>query len=214
MTQPTPSPAPMAPPRRSAGPATIKASSHAWAERSSCRTESNKKFSFGIYAGGPTEWVDADGYLPAQITTFIGLRAESGHHRVRRSDRARRPFLRRGLQPGRRSPTKQTRPIAADPEPSSGLVPSPRRPTRSARTARQCTTTSWRWTSSATTTHGRRRGRWRRPESFDQHFAHMKCVLERATGNRSPRVHVPDAQLIDAYRAASSRRRSPGAETT
>jgi hypothetical protein len=27
-------------------------------------------FGFGIYAGGPTDWVDADGYLPAQITSF------------------------------------------------------------------------------------------------------------------------------------------------
>ena len=29
-----------------------------------------KRFGFGIYAGGPTTWVDADGYLPAQVTTF------------------------------------------------------------------------------------------------------------------------------------------------
>ena len=30
----------------------------------------NKAFGFGIYAGAPTTWVDADGYLPAQITSF------------------------------------------------------------------------------------------------------------------------------------------------
>ena len=30
----------------------------------------NHAFGFGIYGGGPTTWVDADGYLPAQITSF------------------------------------------------------------------------------------------------------------------------------------------------
>jgi len=30
----------------------------------------NRDFGFGIYTGSPTTWVDADGYLPAQITTF------------------------------------------------------------------------------------------------------------------------------------------------
>src|SRR5690348_15520748 len=30
----------------------------------------NRAFGFGIYGGGPTTWVDADGYLPAQITSF------------------------------------------------------------------------------------------------------------------------------------------------
>jgi hypothetical protein len=30
----------------------------------------NKAFGFGIYSGTATKWVDADGYLPAQITTF------------------------------------------------------------------------------------------------------------------------------------------------
>ena len=29
-----------------------------------------KNFGFGIYDGAPTTWTDADGYLPAQITTF------------------------------------------------------------------------------------------------------------------------------------------------
>src|SRR5690349_6276516 len=30
----------------------------------------NRAYGFGIYGGGPTTWVDADGYLPEQITTF------------------------------------------------------------------------------------------------------------------------------------------------
>ena len=29
-----------------------------------------KNYGFGIYDGGPTTWTDADGYLPAQITSF------------------------------------------------------------------------------------------------------------------------------------------------
>jgi hypothetical protein len=30
----------------------------------------NRTFGFGLYAGGRTTWVDADGYLPAQVTSF------------------------------------------------------------------------------------------------------------------------------------------------
>jgi len=30
----------------------------------------SRDFGFGIYDGAPTTWVDADGYLPAQVTTF------------------------------------------------------------------------------------------------------------------------------------------------
>ena len=35
----------------------------------------NKNYGFGIYTGAPTTWADADGYLPAQITTFQTLGA-------------------------------------------------------------------------------------------------------------------------------------------
>ena len=31
---------------------------------------SGNNYGFGIYDGGPTTWTDADGYLPAQITSF------------------------------------------------------------------------------------------------------------------------------------------------
>ncbi len=30
----------------------------------------NRDYGFGIYSGTPTTWTDAEGYLPAQITTF------------------------------------------------------------------------------------------------------------------------------------------------
>ena len=59
-------------------------------------------FGFGIYNGAPTTWTDADGYLPAQITTFSHSGADGLHHRVRRPGGARRRRLRRRLQPGRR----------------------------------------------------------------------------------------------------------------
>jgi hypothetical protein len=36
----------------------------------------NKNFGFGIYNGTPTTWTDADGYLPAQITSFDSSGAE------------------------------------------------------------------------------------------------------------------------------------------
>ena len=43
----------------------------------------NRNFGFGIYTGTPTTWTDADGYLPAQVTTFRHSGADRLHHRVR-----------------------------------------------------------------------------------------------------------------------------------
>ena len=37
---------------------------------SSLRTAFYQNYGFGIYDGAPTTWTDADGYLPAQITSF------------------------------------------------------------------------------------------------------------------------------------------------
>ena len=60
-----------------------------------------KRFGFGIYAGGPTKWVDAEGYLPAQVTTFRSCGRERRDHRIRRRGGARWQSLRRGVQPRR-----------------------------------------------------------------------------------------------------------------
>ena len=38
--------------------------------RFSVQGDIGRAFGFGIYAGEPTTWVDTDGYLPAQVTSF------------------------------------------------------------------------------------------------------------------------------------------------
>ena len=83
----------------------------------------NKAFGFGIYAGTPTTWVDADGYLPAQITSFSRRGVAGRDHRIRRPHRRRRPRVRRRLQPGRGDRTRPACVAVADPFPSAGLVP-------------------------------------------------------------------------------------------
>ncbi len=61
-----------------------------------------KNYGFGIYDGGPTTWTDADGYLPAQITSFSrdGARVSITEFCDKVVTRWRR--LCRRLQPGRR----------------------------------------------------------------------------------------------------------------
>ena len=122
----------------------------------------NKPFGFGIYAGGPTTWADADGYLPAQITTFHGAGDDititefadqvlvGGHFYVAVYARVvgyqRRPT-------GRWSPT-QTRHLA--------WLRWPPDRTNSDHTARRPTTTSWLSIASAASTPGRLHKAWSR----------------------------------------------------
>ena len=82
----------------------------------------NKKFGFGIYDGGPTTWKDADGYLPAQITTFGRSGATVSITEFADQVSVGGNAVRGGLRPGcDRNPTGNA--LVADPEPSAGLVP-------------------------------------------------------------------------------------------
>jgi hypothetical protein len=158
-----------------------------------------KRFGFGIYAGGPTQWVDADGYLPAQITTFDRLGTN-----VAITEFADEVVL--GGHPyvavySRAAITNETdATVVADPEPTPGLIPLA---TASDTLAPHSTAvhdyvlavdrfgTNYPWPSSrALTTAG----------SFDQHFAHMRAFWE-AQLQQIAHVRVPDNQLNDAYRS-------------
>ena len=158
-----------------------------------------KRFGFGIYAGGPTEWLDADGYLPAQITTFDRLGARvaitefadelvlGGHSYVAVYSRV-----------AITNETDST--VDADPEPTPGLVPLATAPDtlgphRSAVhdyvLAVDEFGNNYPWPSSRSlATAG----------SFDQHFAHMRTFWN-AQLQQIAQVHVPDTQLNDAYRS-------------
>ncbi len=63
---------------------------------------SGTNYGFGIYDGGPTTWTDADGYLPAQITSFSREGARVSITEFCDKVMRRWRSLCRRLQPGRR----------------------------------------------------------------------------------------------------------------
>ncbi len=82
----------------------------------------NKTYGFGIYAGGPTTWFDADGYLPEQITTF---RRGDAHVKITElADRVvvgGQPFVAVYARVAISNPTGRA--IVADPQATPGLLP-------------------------------------------------------------------------------------------
>jgi hypothetical protein len=159
----------------------------------------DKAFGFGIYAGGPTTWVDADGYLPAQTTSFrrrgIAVAITEFADRVALDRHAYVAVY------ARVTVTNPTQGIAvADPFPSPGLVPlasAPDRvPPRSSAVHdyviavdRFGNTYPWPSPRALVAAGG-----------FDQHFAHMRGFWDGQL-SKIAQVRVPDGQLDDAYRS-------------
>jgi hypothetical protein len=158
-----------------------------------------QRFGFGIYTGGSTKWVDADGYLPAQITTFQHLGAsvaitEFADEVTIGGDRYVAVYSRVAVT----NPTDAT--LAADPEPTPGLVslataPDMVAPHRSevhdyvVAVDRFGNNYAWPSTRSLAATG-----------TFDQHFAHMQAFWN-AQLKQIAQLRVPDAQLDDAYKS-------------
>jgi len=156
-------------------------------------------YRFGIYAGGPTTWVDADGYLPAQVTTF----ARKGAH-VAITEFAdqvtigRHAYVVVYARVTMSNPTDRV--IFVSPEPSRGLIALDRagNGVDAHRTAsddyavvvdRFGQSSPWPTTPALRTAGG-----------FDQHFAHMRAFWKRQLGQIA-QVSVPDPQLNDAYKS-------------
>ena len=159
----------------------------------------NQAFGFGIYSGSPTTWVDAEGYLPAQITTF-GYRGAT----VAITEFADQVVL--GGNPyvavySRVEVTNSTNhAVTADPEPSPGLIPLATGPT----SVRPHTSVAHDYVLAVD-----RFGNaypWPSAQSllgaggFNQHFAHMRAFWNGQLAHIAG-VHVPDARLDDAYRS-------------
>ena len=159
----------------------------------------NRTFGFGIYVGGPTDWTDTDGYLPAQVTTFprdganvtiteFADRLVVGGHafvavysRVAIEDR-----------------TAHT--IAADPRPAAGLIPLNNAPAlvqAHSKTTHDYVLTvdrfgnQYAWPSRAALIAA---------GGYDVHFAHMRAFWD-AQLDQVASIDVPDQQLNDAYRS-------------
>ncbi len=152
---------------------------------------------FGIYDGSPTTWNDADGWLPAQVTTFHddGARVaitEFADRIVLRGD----PYVAVYSRVAVTNPTGH--PVDADPLASPDLVPIAMGPdvvaphTVSfhdyvAATDRFGTTHSW--PSATALAHA---------GTFDEHFAHMKTFWQHQLASIA-RLELPDPQMVDAY---------------
>ena len=100
------------------------ASSPAWVGAFFVQDGIDKDFpgGFGIYDGRPHDWADADGYLPAQITTFpSGGATVSITEFADELTLAGRPYV--AVYCRVVVGTRRAQAVTADPEPSPGLVP-------------------------------------------------------------------------------------------
>ncbi len=156
-------------------------------------------YGFGIYDGGPTTWTDADGYLPAQITSFHrdGAKVsitEFCDKVVLGGDAFVAVYSRVAVT----NPTDHV--IEADPAPSPGLVPLDAPPdavdphtsvVHDYVIASDRFGATYPWPSAAALAGA---------GTFDQHFAHMANFwndqLAAIVG-----ISVPDRSLDDAYRS-------------
>ena len=159
----------------------------------------DQTFRFGIYSGGTTRWVDADGYLPAQITSFRHDGADVVITEFAdQVDVGGNPFVAVYCRVAVSNPTSAV--VTADPQPSPGLIPLDTAPdTLSPRAevvhdyvvATDRFGNSYPWPSAqALAALG----------DFDQHFAHMKAFWDQELTEIAG-VQVPDTQLVDAYRS-------------
>jgi hypothetical protein len=156
-------------------------------------------FGFGIYHGARTTWTDADGYLPAQITTFPDSGAKvsitefadrvvlGGHAYVAVYSRV-----------AVANPTDRT--VMADPEAAPGMVqldsaPDAVGPHTSVAhdyvVAADRFGHTYPWPSARALFDA---------GGFDRHFAHMSTFWNRQLAGIA-QIRVPDAALEDAYRS-------------
>lgn len=156
-------------------------------------------YGFGIYDGSRTTWQDLDGYLPAQVTTFTRDGAE-----VSITEFADRvviggdPFVAVYSRVAVDNPTDRS--VAADPDPSPGLVPLDNAPDvvpphhtvdhdYVVAADRFGSDDPWPSASALAAAGG-----------FDQHLDHMRSFWNGQLATIA-RINVPDQSLDDAYRA-------------
>jgi hypothetical protein len=163
------------------------------------KNQINTNFGFGIYAGTPTTWTLADGYLPAQVTTFPASGAtvsitEFADKVVLGGDAFVAVYCRVAV----RNPSDQV--VVANPNASPGLVtlkaaPNAVKPHASVAhdyvVAVDRFGNVYPWpTAEALAGAG----------SLNQHFAHMRRFWNQQLDTIA-RISVPDRSLADAYRS-------------
>ncbi len=159
----------------------------------------NRDFGFGIYTGTPTTWADADGYLPAQITTFRHSGAvvsitELADRLVLGGDAYVAVYSRVAV----RNPTDAV--VVANPDASSGMValnsaPDAVKPHASVVhdyvVAVDRFGNYYPWPSAQALAGA---------GGFDRHYAHMESFWNAQLAGIAG-ISVPDSSLDDAYRS-------------
>ena len=159
----------------------------------------NQSYGFGVYNDSPTTWSNADGYLPALVTSFADSGAQVSITNF--GDEVSiggNPYVLIYSRVSVHNPT--TQPVTVDPEPSTGLVPLG---TASDTVAPGRTVNhdyvvasdkfggSYAWPTVQQMTQA---------GGYDQHFQHMKRFWNAQLSQLAD-PQLPDSQLADAYRA-------------
>src|SRR5579863_454748 len=159
----------------------------------------NTLYGFGVYNNSPTTWTNADGYLPALVTSFT-----SGGAKVSITNFGDRvvlggnPYVLIYSRVAVQNPTSQT--LTVDPQPSPGLVP--------------LNSASDQVSPGATVDHDyvvaedRFGGTYAWPTAsqlaaaggYDAHFAHMKAFWNGQLA-QTAQLTLPDQQLADAWKS-------------
>jgi hypothetical protein len=156
-------------------------------------------YGYGVYNDTATTWTNADGYLPALVTTF-----HSGGARVSITNFGDKvtigghPYVAIYSRVAVTNPTGQT--LTIDPQPSAGLTPLNSAPDavppgqtvdHDYVVASDRFGGSYAWPSaSALAAAG----------GFDQHFAHMRAYWNAQLAGIAQITTLPDQSLTDAYR--------------
>ena len=156
-------------------------------------------YGFGIYNDSPTTWTNADGYLPALVTSFTSAGAKVSITNF--GDRVvigGNPYVLIYSRVAVHNPTSQT--LTVDPQPSPGLVP--------------LNSASDQVSPGATVDHDyvvaedRFGGTYAWPTaaqlavagSYNAHFVHMRAFWNSQLAGIT-QLTLPDSQLVDAYKA-------------
>jgi hypothetical protein len=159
----------------------------------------NQSYGFGVYNDSPTTWSNADGYLPALVTSFTdsGTQVSITNFGDEVSIGGN-PYVLIYSRVSVHNPT--TQPVTIDPEPSTGLVPledasDTVAPGRTVNhdyvVASDKFGGSYAWPTAQQMTQA---------GGYDQHFQHMKNFWNGQLSQIAD-PQLPDSQLADAYRA-------------
>ena len=156
-------------------------------------------YGFGVYNDSPTTWTNADGYLPALVTSFTSAGAKVSITNF--GDRVvigSNPYVLIYSRVAVHNPTSQT--LTVDPQPSPGLVPLNSAPDQVSPgatvdhdyvVAEDRFGGTYAWPAAAQLAMA---------GSYNAHFAHMRTFWNSQLAGIT-QLTLPDSQLVDAYKA-------------